>query len=194
MRITRVYTKTGDGGNTRLVGGEQVAKDHPRIEAYGTVDELNAVLGIVRHQNRAQSGSEGDPIDAMLAVIQNDLFNVGTDLATPPGKRWEGMFRVGEDDVTQLEQWIDTMNEDLPALEEFILPGGGAVGSYLHLARTVCRRGERQVSTLVAHDSEVGLGCLRYLNRLSDHLFVLGRWAAKQHGEAEVYWRKPPRG
>lgn len=194
MRITRVYTKTGDGGSTRLVGGEKVTKDHPRIEAYGTVDELNAVLGIVRYQNLAHGGSEGDPIDKMLATIQNDLFNVGTDLATPPEKRWEGMFRVGDDDVEQLEQWIDVMNDELPSLKEFILPGGGAVGSYLHLGRTVCRRAERQVSTLIAAEEGIGLGSLRYLNRLSDHLFVLGRWAAKKHNESETYWRKPSLG
>ncbi len=196
MRITKVYTRTGDRGKTRLVGGTQVDKDHVRIEAYGTVDELNTILGLARTFNR-RSGAEADVIgriDRILKRIQNDLFNVGSDLATPAAGRWEGMYRVGDDDVAQLEAWIDSLNEDLGPLQEFILPGGGPVGAFLHQARTVCRRAERRVYTLMGAEEDIGEGCLRYLNRLSDLLFVLGRWAAKHLGEPEYQWEKPARG
>jgi len=193
MRITKVYTRTGDRGTTRLVSGDEVPKDHVRIESYGTVDELNTILGLARTFNR-RSGAEADVIsriDAILKRIQNDLFNVGSDLATPASGRWEGMYRVGDDDVARLEGWIDALNEDLGPLKEFILPGGGPVGAFLHQARTVCRRAERRVYTLMGHEDDVGEGCLRYLNRLSDLLFVLGRWAAKHLGEPEYHWEKP---
>src|SRR5688572_16653826 len=131
MRITRVYTRTGDKGTTGLVGGQRVPKDHPRIEAYGTVDELNAILGIVRVHNRggASTAEAVARIDGMLHRIQNDLFNVGSDLATRPEDRWPGMYRVGGDDVKRLEEWIDALNEDVGPLTEFILPGGGLVGA-----------------------------------------------------------------
>lgn len=193
MRITKVYTRTGDGGQTRLVGGQKVPKDHVRIEAYGTVDELNAVLGLARTFN-GSSGAELDAIrriDEILARIQNDLFNVGSDLATRATDRWPGMFRVGDEDVTRLEGWIDALNDALPPLKEFILPGGGQVGAFLHQGRTVCRRAERRVWSLMQVEEDVGEGCLRYLNRLSDLLFVLGRWAAKALQEEEFYWQKP---
>lgn len=193
MRITRVYTRTGDKGTTRLVGGQEVPKDHVRLRSYGTVDELNAILGLVRHANRV-SGAAPEVvarIDRMLHTVQNDLFNVGSDLATRPEDRWEGMYRVGGDDVTRLEGWIDTLNEDVGPLREFILPGGGAVGSFLHQARTVCRRAEREVVALLREEPEAGEGPMRYLNRLSDYLFVLGRWAARQLGEPEYLWDRP---
>lgn len=193
MRITRVYTRTGDKGTTRLVGGQVVPKDNPRINAYGTLDELNAVLGIVRVENQ-RSGANPEAvakIDGMLHQIQNDLFNVGSDLATLPQDRWEGMYRVGSDDVTRLEGWIDTLNEDVGPLKEFILPGGGPVGAFLHQARTVCRRAERELVHLLREEPETGEGAMRYVNRLSDLLFVLGRWAAKQLGEPEVFWSRP---
>lgn len=193
MRITRVYTRTGDGGQTRLVGGQQVPKDHARIAAYGTTDELNAILGIVRWQN-SQTAVAADAvgrIDRMLHQIQNDLFNVGSDLATRPADRWPGMYRPGQEDVTRLEGWIDELNEDVGPLKEFILPGGGPVGAFLHQARTVCRRAEREVVTLMREEEDVGAGPLQYLNRLSDFLFVLGRWAARQLGEPEHLWDRP---
>lgn len=193
MRITRVYTKTGDKGQTRLVGGQQVPKDHVRIASYGTTDELNAVLGIVRWHN-AQSGADAEAvarIDAMLHRIQNDLFNVGSDLATRPEDRWPGMVRVEEADVERLEGWIDTLNEDVGPLREFILPGGGPVGAFLHQARTVCRRAEREVVALLREEPDTDPMAMKYLNRLSDHLFVLGRWAAKQLGEPEHLWERP---
>ena len=194
MRITRVYTRVGDKGTTRLVGGAEVAKDAPRIEAYGAVDELNAVLGIVRYHNGLHETDGSAHIDAQLKVIQNELFNVGSDLATPAESRWEGMHRVGDGEIARLETWIDTMNDELEPLREFILPGGGPVGAHLHLGRTVCRRAERRVRTLTELEDDVGLGCLAYLNRLSDYLFVLGRWAARACGEREVFWEKPPLG
>lgn len=192
MRITRVYTRTGDGGKTRLVGGQSVDKDDVRIEAYGTVDELNAILGLVLQANASTVSVDArDRIESMLAHVQNDLFNVGADLATPPADRWPGMFRLGDDDAARLEGWIDSLNADLPPLKEFILPGGGPVGAHLHQARTVCRRAERRVVTLWRLEPETGDGCLKYLNRLSDFLFVLGRWAARAHGEPERFWTKP---
>lgn len=192
MRITKVYTKTGDKGNTRLVGGEEVPKDHVRIAAYGTLDELNAILGLVRVFN-GESGANPDAvarIDKMLHRIQNDLFDVGSDLATRPDSRWPGMYRVGEKDVAQLEEWIDALNEDVGPLKEFILPGGGKVGAFLHQARTVCRRGERELVALIREEPETGTDAMRYVNRLSDFLFVAGRWAAKQLGEPEFLWER----
>ena len=185
MRITKVYTRTGDKGTTRLVGGGEVGKDHPRIEAYGTVDELNAVLGVVR------SHPLPDRLDEQLAWIQDDLFNVGTDLATPEADRWEGMHRVGDEEVDRLERWIDSLNEALEPLTEFILPGGGPAGATLHLARTVCRRAERRVVDLHGVDPDLTEGPLRYLNRLSDHLFVASRWVAQATGAPETLWRNP---
>lgn len=196
MRITRVYTRTGDKGLTRLVGGQQVPKDHARIAAYGTTDELNAIIGLIRAFN-ARSGASSDAvarIDRMLHVIQNDLFNVGSDLATRPEDRWEGMYRVGDTDVARLEGWIDELNEDVGPLKEFILPGGGPVGAFFHQARTVCRRAERELVKLLREEPDTGEGAMRYVNRLSDYLFVAGRWAAKQLGEPEFLWERPKGG
>lgn len=184
MRIRRVYTRTGDRGTTRLVGGVEVDKDHARIEAYGTVDELSSVLGLARTFN------DDDTIDGYLKRVQNELFDVGADLATPPDKRWPDMHRVGDPEVERLEAWCDLLNADLGPLEEFILPGGGPVGAFLHQARTVCRRAERHLVTLMRVEEDVGEGCLRYLNRLSDFLFILARWAAKAHGEPEYQWER----
>jgi cob(I)alamin adenosyltransferase len=190
MRITKVYTRGGDKGQTSLVGGERVSKDHTRIDAYGTVDELNAIIGLVRTFS-ARSEAPGEIVarlDAMLHHIQNDLFNVGSNLATPLEKRWEGMRLIGEQDATRLEGWIDELNNDLEPLREFILPGGGPVGAFFHQARTVCRRAERMIVRLLREEPEVGAGTMRYLNRLSDFLFVAGRWAAKSLGEEEHLW------
>jgi len=187
MRITRVYTRTGDAGDTRLVGGVSARKDAPRIEAYGTLDELNAIVGLARSFN------SDDRIEEMLRAIQNDLFDVGTDLATESGSRWEGMVRPGEDEVTRLESWIDELNDSLEPLTEFILPGGGPVGGLLHQARTVCRRAERRTVSLMDLDPTVGLDPMKYLNRLSDLLFVMARWAARANGEPEYTWDNPNR-
>jgi cob(I)alamin adenosyltransferase len=187
-----VYTKVGDKGSTRLVGGREVSKGEPRIEAYGTVDELNAVVGISRTFNRS---SQSDPvvvkkIDSMLKTVQNGLFRVGSDLATLPDDRWEGMERPNISDIEELEGWIDEINASLPPLKEFILPGGGPVGAYLHQARTVCRRAERELVRLGETEPDSLATVLPYLNRLSDFLFVLGRWAAQAHGEEEFLWER----
>ena len=195
MRITKVYTRTGDGGTTRLVGGQEVAKDDPRIEAYGTVDELNSVLGLARAFVPAAEApaSARDRLEKLLGSVQNDLFEVGSDLATRSADRWEGMVRVGGEDATRLERWIDEFNDELPALENFILPGGGPVAGHLHQGRTVCRRAERRVASLMRSEADVGDGCLVYLNRLSDLLFVLARWVAKSLGERELLWQQRSR-
>lgn len=196
MRISRVYTRVGDKGKTRLVGGREVDKDDPRIEAAGTVDELNSVLGLARTFNATTTADDvptaaAAKIDLYLKALQNDLFNVGADLATPADARWDGMYRVADADVSRLEAWCDELNADLGPLKEFILPGGGPVGGFLHQGRTVCRRAERRVYALIRVEDDVGEGCLRYLNRLSDLLFILARWAAKARGELEYLWEKP---
>lgn len=193
MRITKVYTKVGDNGETSLVGGEMVRKTHPRIQAYGSVDELNAILGIVRSfwTNEAKDKEYYETIHAALLRIQNHLFNIGADLATPAEHRWEGMIRVGSKDVDWLETQIDQLNDSLAPLREFILPGGGVVSAFCHQARTVCRRTEREVLLLIEAEPSLDMGIVRYLNRLSDYLFVAGRWISKQQGEAETFWKKP---
>lgn len=192
MRITKVYTRAGDRGSTRLVGGQEVPKDDPRIEAYGTVDELNSVLGLARAflPKTDGPGPERTRLDDVLRGVQNDLFEVGSDLATRAADRWENMIRMGGEDAKRLEDWIDAFNADLGPLENFILPGGGPVGGFLHQGRTVCRRAERRVLTLMNHEADVGDGCLVYLNRLSDLLFVLARWVAQHLGEEELLWQQ----
>ncbi len=189
MRITKVYTRTGDQGMTRLVGGQQVPKDDVRIHAYGTTDELNAIVGIVRMElgRGAWSGADRDAFDRQLERVQNDLFNLGSDLATRTEDRWEGMRLLNAGDVDRLEAEMDAMNEVVPPLEEFILPGGGPASAFLHQARTVCRRAERLTITLAGAE-DINPMAVKYLNRLSDWLFVAGRWAARAAGEAEVLW------
>jgi len=195
MRITKVYTRTGDLGTTRLVGGQEVSKAHNRIAAYGTVDELNAILGLIRtFANRADAlESARARLDQMLHRVQNQLFDVGAELATPPAVMRPDAPRVTRDTVTEMEGWIDTLNEDLGPLVEFVLPGGGPVGAFFHQARTVCRRGERDVVALITSDPDATAAdshVVEYLNRLSDWLFVAGRWAAKQLGEPEFLWER----
>jgi cob(I)alamin adenosyltransferase len=190
IRIDRVYTRGGDRGETSLVGGQRVAKDSLRIESYGTVDELNAVLGLARVANRDTPGAgEGDRLrlDVLLERLQNELFNLGSDLATLEGDRHPNQPVVEERHVKRLEAEIDELNDGLPVLTSFVLPGGGPVGAALHQARTVCRRAERVVTAL-ARKEAVGDHVLGYLNRLSDLLFVLSRWAAKFRREPETLW------
>ncbi len=186
MRITKVYTKTGDSGSTGLADGRRVPKNHPRIEAYGCVDELNAIVGCVRTAAQANSHEHISRLDDILNTVQNDLFELGADLATcaPPDSS-----RIREEDVLKLETAIDEFNEDLPPLQEFILPGGGAIGSLMHQARTVCRRAERRYLDLLDAEADSAPEGLRYLNRLSDLLFVLGRWSSCVLGEPEVLWK-----
>ena len=190
IRITRVYTRSGDSGDTGLVGGKRVPKDAQRIEAYGTIDELNSIVGLARVFNAETAvGTARDRLEAILQRVQNELFDLGSELATPPDAVYEGMFRMGEHEVTALEQVMDECQKDLEPLNSFILPGGGRVSAFLHQCRTVCRRAERIVLRL-GREEDIGPGPLRYLNRLSDLFFVLSRWIAKQSGEPEYLWER----
>ena len=195
ISITRVYTRLGDGGETALVGGRRVAKDSPRIVAYGTIDELNAVVGLVRVFNAEGMKTRGprrkrhEWLDATLRKVQNQLFDVGSELATPPDAAYEGMFRIGEGEVTELERIMDGCQKDLAPLKSFVLPGGGRIQGFLHQARTVCRRAERELLAL-SRVEPVGEWPLRYMNRLSDLFFVLGRWVGKHMGEKEYLWER----
>lgn len=182
VKLTRIYTRGGDKGETSLADGSRIAKDNPRVAAYGTVDEANAAIGLARlHASR--------DADAMLARIQNDLFDLGADLATPTGdgKGGAGALRIVAAQVTRLEQEIDALNAELKPLDSFVLPGGSACAAYLHLARTVTRRAERVAVTLAAA-TDVNSEAIKYLNRLSDHLFVLARHV-NDKGAADVLWR-----
>ena len=191
IRITRVYTRTGDDGMTALVGGKRVPKDAARIEAYGTVDELNAVVGLVRAWNEEGKGQRELHLrlDAMLQEIQQELFDLGSELATPEDFTYEGMHRMGEEEVTRIERVIDDCQEELEPLKSFILPGGGRISAQLHQCRTVCRRAEREILGL-SRIENVGEWPLRYVNRLSDLFFVLGRWVGKNLGETEYLWQR----
>jgi cob(I)alamin adenosyltransferase len=194
IRINRVYTRTGDGGQTRLVGGAAVGKDSLRVEAYGTVDELNSILGVTRAFNDEEakglsSATARAELAAILEALQNELFDLGSELATPPADAWEGMITIGAAEVEALEKTIDRCQKDLGDLESFILPAGGHLPATLHHARTVCRRAERDVIRL-KREEEVGANLIKYLNRLSDLLFVLARWASRQAGTPEILWEK----
>jgi len=185
VRINRVYTKSGDKGVTSLVGGERVSKSSLRIECYGTVDELNSVLGLI-----SCALDESPAKTKLLPIIrrlQNELFNVGARLATPDAERRAASPPITDRHIEALESEIDELNEGLPALTSFILPGGGWTSSYFHLARTVCRRVERLVVAL-ANEDTVDDNDVIYLNRLSDAFFVFGRWAALKEQQAEPLW------
>ena len=189
VRLNRIYTRTGDKGSTRLVGGQAVPKDSLRIEAYGTIDELNSILGLVRTflmQSNANETSK-DRLSEWLKLTQNNLFNLGSDLATRIEDRWEGMPLTHLEDVNALEQTIDALNEDLEPLKSFVIPGGGPCNAFLHQARTVCRRAERLILKL-SREETLGEHVLPYINRLSDALFVWSRWVSKQLDETEFLW------
>ena len=181
VRLTRIYTRGGDKGQTSLGDGSRVAKHALRVEAYGTVDEANAVIGLARLHTEGEA-------DAMLARIQNDLFDLGADLCTPaaadeePGKA----LRIVAPQVARLEAEIDRLNAELAPLDSFILPGGGPASAHLHHARTVVRRAERMMTALAESDT-VSVQAIAYANRLSDHLFVLARWLNAK-GKADVTW------
>jgi cob(I)alamin adenosyltransferase len=190
--ISKVYTKFGDGGQTMLASGDRVDKDDLRIEAYGTVDELNAVLGLVRLEIAREPGKAAhaealDRIDGELGRIQQELFNLGAELSTPGAAEGTTKVLIAERHVVKLEEELDAHNDPLPPLTSFILPGGGAIGSMCHLARTVCRRAERRTVALAKTES-IRPETIRYLNRLSDYLFVLGRAVAHLLGEPEPLW------
>jgi cob(I)alamin adenosyltransferase len=191
VRITRVYTRTGDKGNTALVGGRRVAKDSPRIESYGTIDELNSIIGLARAFNadKLDQGEAHRYLDEVLAKIQDELFDLGSELATPEDAAYAGMYRVGAAEVKRIEEIIDHCQKDLAPLQSFILPGGGKIGAFLHQCRTVCRRAEREILRL-SRAEDLSEWPLKYVNRLSDLFFVLARWVAKHGGEKEVLWQR----
>lgn len=185
VKLNKIYTRTGDKGTTGLGTGERVSKDHLRIAAYGTVDETNATIGLVR----LHLGAHPD-LDKQLERIQNDLFDLGADLCVPD--RGEKLsyepLRMSDDQAARLEAEIDAMNADLKPLNSFVLPGGTAAAAYLHLARTVCRRAEREMVALAAANGEpVSDAAIKYINRLSDYLFVASRFV-NDRGAGDVLW------
>lgn len=178
----KIYTKTGDSGETGLFGGPRVPKSHPRVVAYGDVDELNAVLGVIRCEGLSSS------IDSLLATIQNELFDLGAELASPHPDQ-AGTRRVTSAHIVALEKAVDHYDADLPPLRNFILPGGVRAAALLHLARTVCRRAERQVVALQSSEP-ISAEIVVYLNRLSDLLFVLSRAVNRAAGRGDVPWQQ----
>jgi cob(I)alamin adenosyltransferase len=185
VTLNRIYTRSGDAGSTRLATGQTVSKADRRVETYGCVDETNACLGLARvHTSGAAE------FDAMLARVQNELFDLGADLAQPAkAEEAEGSaLRILDSQVARLEGEIDALNAELPPLASFVLPGGTPAAAALHLARTVCRRAEREAVRLVEAGEPVSGPALRYLNRLSDLLFVAARYA-NDRGAAEVFWK-----
>jgi cob(I)alamin adenosyltransferase len=185
LALNRIYTKRGDAGETSLVGGQRVGKDAARIEAYGAIDELNAFLGLA-----AVSCGEQPKLAALATIlrrVQHELFNLGSILATLPEDVHPKQPRVTDAEVSQLEREIDSMNEKLPPLRSFVLPGGTRLNAELHVARTVCRRAERLLVAL-RRDEPVGEHTLPYLNRLSDALFVMSRHASRIYAEPEPLW------
>jgi len=184
VKLNKIYTRTGDDGSTGLVDGSRLSKDDVRVRAYGDVDETNSVIGLVRLH------LENRRLDDMLSRIQNDLFDLGADLATPLPAKGEAdseyALRMVEAQATRLEQELDALNTDLEPLTSFVLPGGSPPAAYLHQARTVCRRAER-VCVALAAEQPINPAALTYLNRLSDFLFVAARWCNDQ-GETDVKW------
>jgi len=182
----KIYTRTGDDGTTGLLGSGRVAKNSPRVEAYGSVDELNANLGAARALDT------GRWLDPELGVIQSRLFHLGGELAALDPERIKSLPRITDNDVTGLEQTIDRLESELPALTSFILPGGSPLAAELHRARTVCRRAERRVMALHQHEP-IEPRLLIYLNRLADLLFVMARWCNRRAGVAETTWSRGTR-
>jgi cob(I)alamin adenosyltransferase len=185
MAINRVYTRLGDSGLTSLAGGQRLPKNDFRIEAYGTVDELNSFIGMARETTRSTPAVE--ELDGILRRVQHELFNLGSILATIPEDVHPKQARITLAESEQLEREIDRMNEGLPPLRSFVLPGGTRLNAELHVCRTICRRAERVCVTLAAN-SQLDAAILKYLNRLSDALFVWSRWTSHKLGAAEVLW------
>lgn len=189
MRITKVYTRTGDNGMTGLSDGSRIKKNSLRLETYGTFDELNSIVGICTQFIKDLPLEKVEMLEKWCEALQNDLFNLGGDLATPISARWPNMIILNEADVLQLEKMIDCCQDDLPPLREFVLPGGTQLNGFLHLARTVCRRAERL--TISLQDSEeINPSAVPYLNRLSDLFFVLSRWVQIHCKKPEITWAK----
>lgn len=180
----KVYTRTGDDGTTALFGGDRVGKNHPRIAAYGTVDETNAAVGMARAE--LDDTVWAKRADAMLGRIQEELFVLGGDLASPGDVKY-AVPRIEANHVTALEAEIDDLETDLPPLKHFILPGGHSAAAALHLARTICRRAERQTIEAAEHE-DISAEAIRYLNRLSDFFFVLARWVNQAAGVRDTEW------
>jgi len=178
----KIYTKTGDKGKTSLIGGTRVSKHHIRIEAYGTVDELNSHIGLIRDQQIDEHSKK------ILIEIQDRLFTIGSSLASDPDKSRMKIPDLKEEDITLLEKEIDTMNEVLPQMRSFVLPGGNTIVSYCHIARCVCRRAER-ITIHLSENSFVDELVIKYLNRLSDYLFVLARKLSQDLKAVEIPWK-----
>jgi cob(I)alamin adenosyltransferase len=189
LALNRIYTRAGDTGQTALAGGQRVAKDHLRIETYGTVDELNSFIGLARTtaEQLAKSTERLDRFTAILRRVQHELFNLGSILATLPDDVHPKQPRVTRTDVGQLEREIDEANEELPRLRSFVLPGGSRLDAELHVCRTVCRRAERLLVSL-AREESVPDEAVQYLNRLSDALFVWSRWVDHVLNASETLW------
>ena len=184
---TRIYTRTGDDGTTGLIGGRRIKKSAPRIETYGTVDELSSAIGVVRAALDT-AGARDERLDAWLAWIQDRLFNLGSSLAAMPGERPGSLPQLEAGDVATLERAIDEADADLEPLHAFVLPGGSTAGAQLHVARTVCRRAERLLVALRDADGGVTEDDVRFLNRLADALFVWSRWTNAAAGIADRTW------
>lgn len=184
VKLNRLYTKNGDKGETHLVGGSKVSKDCLRVCCYGEVDELNALLGMLRTLAEQESLSE---LVERLALIQNELFDAGAELATPAGSEWPTMKQISPEHYTRLEKWIDSITSKLPELKSFVLPGGSPINSWLHLARTVCRRAERSIVALSKAET-LSPHIIIYFNRLSDLLFALAREESFRGGAKEYLW------
>ena len=184
VKINKIYTRTGDSGTTALVGGARIEKNSPRVCAYGEVDELNSYIGWARTlaENKAV-----DNIAAKLAQIQNELFDLGSELATPAGASWDGMHTMQQSHVDKLEAWIDELCTGMPELRSFVLPGGTELNSVLHVARTVCRRAERAAIQL-KQTEPVSVHVAVYLNRLSDLLFAMARFESQRAKVPEYLW------
>ena len=183
----KIYTRTGDKGNTRLVDGSCVEKFNPRVEAYGTVDELNSYLGVVR--SSMMYDTNFSPMNLVLEKIQNELFNIGSLLATEKDEVFKMLPQITGEQIQFLEKQIDELTVELPELRNFILPAGHMISSQLHVARTCCRRSERRSAEIAVKDDRYAFA-LQYLNRLSDYLFVAARWANHKTGHDEVLWKK----
>jgi len=187
IRINKVYTRTGDAGKTRLIGGEKRWKDDARVEAYGTVDELNSEIGLCRELLKEQKEDQFSSLICFLKSVQNELFNLGSQLAAVEDRDTENLPQLSDDAISKLETEIDTVNESLSELTSFVLPGGSVINAQFHMARNVCRRAERRTVTLSRNETVVPEN-IRYLNRLSDALFVWSRWVSHILGDTENFW------
>lgn len=192
IRLNKIYTRSGDDGKTALVGGQRVSKGDLKIEAYGSVDELNSFVGLICAcaQGYAKSVPEAaKETEAVFKKIQNELFDIGSILATPAGESFSGMSEVSSESIEFLERRMDDYQQSLESLNSFVLPGGGLPGAYAHVARTVCRRVERILVRLMEIEP-VSENIMKYINRLSDFLFVYARWISKKCGQAETLWER----